>query len=89
MTGPPYPNVTTSTEVVATAAVAGSNQASAPGTVTDVVTGGPATHTSGATSSTSSSVSVQTGRAEMGAQIPLWMLALELAAVAMFVSYRG
>lgn len=85
MTGAPYPNATTST-------LAGPNQTSAAGTVTDVVpaqTGSSATHAAASTSAKPSPGGVQTGDAGRGYRIQLWSLALELTAVAGFASYLG
>jgi len=90
MMGAPYPNTTTSTNVVLSTAY--QNQTSSAATVTQVATvsaASSATTTNGVTGTKSGSLPVQTGSAERGHRIQLWAVAVELSAVAFLASYLG
>lgn len=84
ISGAPFPNTTTSTEVVIS--TASGTGGSARSTITDVRTASSQSSASYSPSSARSSASnVQTGYASRGIRVQLMVLALDLVAVVMFV----
>lgn len=89
-TGAPFPNATTSTNVVFSTTYL--NQTSSASTVTQVATvpaESSVTATNSATSTKSGPLTVHTGSAERGHRIQRWAVVMEISAVAFLASYFG